>query len=175
MMRLAAAALVVVAAGFPLAVYPAAPVTWLALTALLAGGAGVALLSVPMVSAGGALALIAYAAALLIARPEIDSVSAIALGATLTLLLSIVHFAGRTAGAEVSGAVVAAQAREWIVAVAVGILAAVALPLAGALMAPGLRGASLPVTIAAAALGAAVAMAGVIALVVARREPSATR
>jgi len=170
MMRLAAAALVLVAAAFPLAVYPAAPVTWLVLGAVLAGGAGVALRLVPVVTVAGALALIAHTVALLIARPALDPVSAIALGATLTLLLLVVHFAARVEGAGLGASLMAAQVREWLMALAVGVLAATLLMLGGVTVARGFQRAALPVVIAAAALGAALAMAGVIALVAARRR-----
>ena len=52
--------------------------------------------SVPLVTAGP-LALIAYALALLVAGPAADPLIAVALGATLVLLLALVHFAGRVA------------------------------------------------------------------------------
>jgi len=172
MMRVVAVALLLVVTAVPLAVYPAAPVTWLALAALLAGGAGVALLSPPIVTAGGALALIAYAVALLIARPALDPPGAITLGVALTLLVSSVHFAGRVHGAALGPSVVVTQVREWLRAAATGVLAAAILALAGAAAASGLRGASLPVVIAGAALGAGLAMAGVIVLLAARREPA---
>ncbi len=172
MMRLVAAALLLVVTALPLAVYPAAPVTWLALAALLAGGAGVALLSPPVVTVGGALALIAYAAALLIERPALDPPGAIALGVALTLLLSCVHFAGRVHGAALGPSVMATQVREWLRAAAAGVLAAATFALAGVAVASGFHGASLPVVIAAAALGAGLAMAGAIALLAARREPA---
>ena len=170
MMRLAAAALVLVAAAVPLAVYPAAPVTWLAFAAVLAGGAGVALWSVPVVTVAGALALIAHTVALLIARPALDPVGAAAFGATLTLLLLVVHFASRVDGAALGASLMAAQVREWLMALAGGVLAAALLLLGGVTVARGFQRASLPVVIAAAALGAALAMAGVIALVAARRR-----
>jgi len=175
MMRLVAAALVLIVVAFPLAVHPAAPVTWLVVAALLAAGAGVALLSVPVVTAGGALALIAHAVALLIARPALDPVGAIALGVTLTLLLSVVHFAARAEGAVLGPSVVASQVREWVVAAGLGVVAAAVLAGAGAALAGAFRGAALPMVIALAALGAAVAVAGAVALIAARREPRATR
>ena len=174
MMRLAACALVLVAAALPLAIYPAAPVTWLALGALLAGGAGVALRSAPTVTVGGALALIAHAVALLIVRPAFDPVGAIALGATLTLLVLVVHFTARVHGAALGASVVTWQVRAWLLVLAVGVLAAAVLTLTGTALASGLRAASLPMVVVAAALGAGVAMAGVIALLAARRRPSAT-
>ena len=171
MMRPAAGALVLVAAAFPLGIYPAAPVTWLALGVLLSGGAGVALRSAPMVTVGGALALIAHAVALLVVRPAFDPVSAIALGATLTLLVLVVHFAARVHGAAVGASVVTRHVREWLLLLAAGGLAAALLTLTGTALATVFRAASLPMVVVAAALGAGVAMAGVIALLAARRPP----
>lgn len=173
MMRIVSAGLLLVVLAFPLNVYPGPPVTWLAAAALVAAGAGVALLSVPMVTVGGTLALIAHAVALLIARPAADPVGAITLGAVLTLLLLVVHFAARTAGAGIGAGVVGAQVREWILAVALGIVVAVVLALGGTTLAAALHRASLPVVVGAAALGAAVAMAGVVALVANRQPPPA--
>ena len=173
MMPLAAGALVLVAAAYPLGIYPAAPVTWLALGVLLSGGAGVALRSGPMVTVGGALALIAHAVALLIVRAPFDPVSAIALGATLTLLVLVVNFAARVHGAALGASVVTWQVREWLLVVVVGGLAAAVLTLTGTALATVFRAASLPMVVAAAALGAGLAMAGVIALLAARRQPPA--
>jgi len=173
MMRVASAGLLLGVLAFPVTVYPAPPVTWLAAAALVAAGAGVALLSVPMVTVGGTLALIAHAVALPIARPAADPAGAITLGAALTLLPLVVHFAARTAGAGIGTAVVGAHVREWMVAVALGILVAVVLALGGTTLAAALHRASLPVVVVAAALGAGVAIAGVVALVANRRPPPA--
>jgi len=175
MMRLVAAALLLAAAAFPFAVYPAAPVTWLVLAALLAGGAGVALLSGPLVTAGGALALIAHAVALLIARAAIDPVGATTLGVTLTLLLLLVHFAGRVDGAVLGPGVLISQVRDWLVVAGVGVVAAGVLTAGGAALAGGLGGVTVPVMIAAAVLGAALTAAGVAALVAAREDPMSGR
>jgi hypothetical protein len=164
-MRLAALALLVVVLAFPVAAYPAAPVTWLALAALLAGIAGVTLAWVPLVTVGGTLALIAHAVALLIARPATDVAGAITLGTAVTLLPLVVHFTARTTGAGVGAGVVAAQVREWTRVMAAGIVLAAALATGGAMLAAVVQRASLPVVIAVAALGAGTATAGVVALV----------
>jgi predicted Co/Zn/Cd cation transporter (cation efflux family) len=174
MLRLAAGVLVAVLVAIPLAVLPAAPVTWLAMAALGVGGAGVLVLSVPMVTTGASLALIAYASALVIAGPAVDPVAAIAVGATLVLLLALVHFAGRVQGAALGPAVIAAQVRHWLVIVALGAAAAVGLTAGGVVLGPTLRGASMPVVVVAAALGALMTTAGVIALVTARKDLPAT-
>ena len=168
MMRLASAILVAVLAALPLSVLSAPPITWLAVAALIVGGAGVAVLSVPVVTAGASLALIAYTLALVIARAAVDPITAIALGATLVLLLALVHFAGHVHGAAVAASVVASQIRQWLAIVTVGIAAALVLTAGGVVMSGALRGAPLPVVVAAAALGALLAAAGVIALVTTR-------
>jgi hypothetical protein len=173
MMRLAAAILVAVLAAFPLGVLSAPPVAWLAVAALVAGGAGVIALSVPVVTAGASLALIAYALALVIARAAVDPVAAIAFGATLVLLLALVHFASHVHGAAVAVSVVAARIRQSLAIVAVGIAAALGLTAGGAALGGALRDAPLPVVVVAAALGALLAAAGVIALVTTRETGAA--
>ena len=174
MTRLAAAGLFLVVLAFPVAVYPAPPVTWIASVAALAGAAGVVLLAVPALTVGGALALVAYAVALLIARPPADPPGAIVFGAALTLLPLVVHFAARTAGAAVGAGVVAGQLREWALVVATGVVVAAALAVVGTSLAAVVQRASPPLVVAAAAGGAGVAMAGVVALLVRRREPRDT-
>ena len=176
MIRLAAAVLLLLVVAFPLAVLPLAPVTWLAGAALGVGGAGVALLSVGIVTTGAALAVIAYALALVIAQPAPDPLTAGALGATLVVLLALVHLGGRVQRAAVGAGVMAGQARQWAGVAATGVLAAAAVTLGGAALGPTLRGATLPVVVAAAALGVLLAGAGVIALVTAREDaPPADR
>jgi predicted Co/Zn/Cd cation transporter (cation efflux family) len=169
MMHLAALVLVAVLVAIPLAVLPAAPVTWLAILAFGVGGAGVIVRSTPIVTTGASLALIAYASALVIAGPAVDPVAAIAVGAALVLLLALVHFAGRVQGAALGPTVLASQVRHWLMIVALGAAAAGALTAGGVVLGPTLRGASLPVVVVAAALGALMTTAGVIALVTARR------
>jgi hypothetical protein len=161
---------VAVLAAFPLSVLSAPPVTWLAVAALGVGGAGVAALSVPVVTAGASLALIAYTLALVMARAAVDPIAAIALGATLVLLLALVHFAGHVHGAAVAVSVVASRIRQSLAIVAVGIAAALVLTAGGAALSGALRDAPLPVVVAAAALGALLAAAGVIALVTTRER-----
>jgi len=173
MTRLAAAVLLLVLVAFPLAVLPLAPVTWLAGAALGVGGAGVALLSVGIVTTGAALAVIAYALGLVIAHPAPDPLTAGALGATLVVLLAVVHLGGRVQGAALGAGVMAGQARQWAGVVAAGVLAASVITLGGTALGPVLRGATLPVVVAAAALGVLLAGAGVFALVTAREDAAA--
>lgn len=172
MMRLAAAALVAVLVAFPLAARPAAPITWLTVVALAVGGVGVSGLSVTLVTIGGALALIAYALALVLAQPAVDPVAATAFGATLVLLLALVHFAAHVRGAALGRAVVAGQIRHWLAVVGASVVTAAGLTAVGALLAPALQGATLPMVVAIAALGALLTAAGVIALTTREGPPS---
>ncbi|HEX9822032.1 MAG TPA: hypothetical protein VGD07_20730 [Methylomirabilota bacterium] len=173
MLRAAALSLVAVLVAFPLAVLPSPPVSWLAGAALAVAGAGVVARLVPLVTAGGSLALIAYALALVIARPEAGPVAATAFGATLVLLLALVHFAGRVRGAAVGPSVIASQVRQWLAIVAAGFVAAGALTAGGAVLGPALGGTPLPVVVVAAGLGALIAVAGIVVLVSGRKNPPA--
>jgi hypothetical protein len=166
MMRLAALVLLAILAALPLSIRPSSPaVTWLATAALLVGGVGVIAWSVPVVTAAGSLIVIAYALALVVAGPAADPLAATALGATLVLLLALVHFAGRARGAVLGPSVVAAQARQWLAVAGLGAVAAVALTAAAVPLGAALRSATLPVVVIASALGAVLTVAGVIALV----------
>lgn len=172
MMRLAALALLAVVVAFPVSVMPAAPVTWLAILAVAVGGLGVIVLVVSLVTAAGALTLIAYALALALARPAVDPVAATGFGATLVLLLALVHFAARVHGAALGPAVVAVQIRQWLVVVAAGVVAAAGLTAGAALLGPGLVGATLPVAVVVATLGALLVVAAVIALTTRESPPA---
>ena len=167
MMRLAAVVLVAVVAGIPLEILAAPPVTWLAGAALVIGSVGALALSMPLVTAGASLALIAYTLALTAARPVADPIASVVFGGTLVLLLALVHFAGRIDGALVGPGVIAGQLRRWLGIVALGAVAAGGLAVGGAVLGPILVGASLPVVVVAAAMGAVLTVAGVIALVTA--------
>ena len=172
MMRLAALVLLAVLAALPLAVRPSTPpVTWLAAVALVVGGVGVLAWSVPLVTAAGSLVVIAYALALVVAGPAADALIAIALGATLVLLLAIVHLGGRVRGAFLGPSVIAAQARQWLAVVGAGVVVAVGLTAAAAPLGGALRGASLPVVVVAAALGAVLTVAGLITLMAREASP----
>jgi hypothetical protein len=170
MMRLAAAVLVAIVAGFPLAVMPGPPVSWLAAASLVMSGVGVLLLSVPLVTVGGSLALIGYAVALLIVRAPVDPLAAAGFGAALVVVLALVHFAGRVDGALVGSAVVATQVRQWLAVAAAGVVAAIALTAGAAVLGAALAGATLPLAVAAATHGALLTVAGVIALTT-REDP----
>jgi len=85
-------------------------------------------------------------------------------------VLALVHFGARVRGAVVGASVIVAQARQWLAVVGLSIVAAVALTAAAAPLGVALRGATLPVVVIAAALGAVLTVGGVIALV-AREGP----
>lgn len=172
MLRAAALLLMAVLVAFPMAVLPSPPVTWLVVVALVVGSAGVVALSVPLVTAGASVVLIAYALALAIARPAVHGLAATACGVTFVLLLALVHFAGRVQGATIGAAVIASQLRQWLAIGAVGVVAAGVLMVGGTALGPVIGGASLPVVVVGAALGALLTAAGVIALVTRRDAPS---
>jgi hypothetical protein len=172
MMRLAAAIMLAVLATLPLTVLSSPPVTWVVVAALVTGGAGVAALSVPLVTLGGSLVLIAYTLALVIVRPAVDPALATALGATLVLLLALVNIAAHLGRAVIAPSVIAAQIRQWVVIVAVGAVVAAVLAVAATALAPVLQGATLPVVVAVAGLGAVLTVAGLIALLRAPVAPS---
>ena len=64
---------------------------------------------------------------------------------------------------------IAVQVRQWLLVVAIGVLAAAALAGAGTALAVTLEGVTLPLVVVAATLGAVLTMAGVIALVTSSR------
>lgn len=165
--RLTALALMAMLAGLPLTVVPSPSLYLgaLATLALVVGGAGALAASVPLATGGGALALIEYALALAVARPDPDLVTGTAVGLALVLLPASVHFASRTRGAALLPPVLRSQARHWLALVALGALAAAVVAVGGEALAFALRGTALPVVVAASALGALTAVAGVIALV----------
>jgi hypothetical protein len=164
MIRLAAAVLLLGVVALPLSVWPAPPVTWLAAAALAAGGLGVLAWSPSLVTVAGALVLIAYTAALVIAEAPSRAAPSIGLGAALVLLLTVVHFGGRIRGAMLGRSVIAAQVRQWLTVTGLGIAAAAGLVTAAPSVGALLAGAPMPVVISAAALGAVLAVAGIVAL-----------
>jgi hypothetical protein len=164
MIRLAIGVLVALVAGIPLAILPAAPVSWLAVVAAATGGVGVLALSVSLVTASASLSLIAYALALSWARPAADPVVSVILGGALVLVLALTHFARGSEGAMLGPGVIAGLIRHWLAIVGLGVAAALVLVLGAVVLVPLVAGASLPVVVVAGALGAALTVAGVIAL-----------
>jgi hypothetical protein len=167
MLRPAALVLLVILGAIPVAVLPEAPVTWVAVVAMIVGGAGVMVLAVRIVTAGASLGVIAYALALALARPPLDPAAAMAFGATLVLLLALVHFAARVRGAVVAPAVGRAQVRQWLVTVALGLGAAMVVTLGAAALRPSVGGVTLPVIVVGTALGTLLAAAAIVALLAA--------
>ena len=167
-LRLAAVALMAILAGLPLSILPSLGA--LAALALVVGGAGAIAASVPLATAGGALALIEYALALVVAGPDRDPVTGTAIGVGLVLLLASIHFASLTRGAAVGYPVTRSQARHWLSIVALGTVGAAVFTLGGEALALALRGAAFPLVVAASTLGALMTVAGVIALVTAPRR-----
>jgi hypothetical protein len=164
-LRLVAAALLAIVVAIPFGILPAAPVTWLAVVALGVGGAGVITRSTTVVTVAGAVALIGHAVALLLARPTGALLDGLALGAALVLLLAVVHFAERAADADLGAGVMAAQVRQWLGTVLLGVVVALALLAGAAAIAGAIIGATLPVVVIAATIGAALVVAGVVVLV----------
>src|SRR5262249_3201794 len=89
MMRAAAAILVAVLGAFPLSVLFAPPITWLAVAALVVGGTGVVLLSMPLVTAGASVALIAYTAPLVMAEAAVGLLAALPIAPTPASLVAL--------------------------------------------------------------------------------------
>jgi hypothetical protein len=170
MTRAAAVLLVAAVVAFPLTAFPAAPVTWLAGAALAIGVLGASALSVPLVTAGAAVALVAHALALVLTRAPADPIAGTALGATLVLLLAVVHLAARTHGAAVGLGVVAGQVRQWLAVALAGVAVAMALATAAALLGPAILGASLPIVIITGVVGAVLTASGLVALLTTREE-----
>ena len=164
-LRLTAVALMATLVGLPLTILPTPYLGALAALALVVGGAGAIAASVPLATAGGALALIEYALALVVARPDPDPVTGTVVGAGLVLLLATIHFASLTRGAAVGYPVIRSQARHWLAIVALGVVGATVLTVGGEALAFVLRGAALPVVVAVSAVGALLTVAGVVALV----------
>ena len=164
MTRLVAFALLLVVVALPLTVLPSPHLCWLLVPASLVGGLGVVALSAPVTTAGAAVALIAYAVALLIERPPPDLVVATLLGSALVLLLTVVHFARRVHGAAVSPAALRSEIREWSMTVAAGVLAVGVLTIAGTALRLLLPDAAAALVIVGA-LGALMAVVGVTAFV----------
>jgi hypothetical protein len=166
-LRLAAVTLMAALAGLPLSVLPSPVLGALAALALLVGGAGALAASVPLATAGGTLALVEYALALVVARPDPAPVTATAIGVGLFLLLASVHFASQTRGAALGDSVIRAQARHWLARAALGAVGATVLTVGGEALALALRGAALPLVVVASAVGALMTVIGVVALVTA--------
>jgi hypothetical protein len=163
-MRFVAFALLLALVALPLAVLPSLPLAWLAVPGFIIGVVGVIALSVPLVTAGAALALIEYTLALTITKTPVDVVTAAGFGAAVFLLLQLVHFAGRVHGATIGSAVIASQIRHWLAIVGIASAVTIVLTIGAPAVRLALTGVPLPLVVVAGALGALVTIGGVIAL-----------
>jgi hypothetical protein len=168
--RLTALSLMAMLAWLPLTILPEPFLGALAALALAVGGAGALAPNVSFATGGGTLALIEYTLALVLGRPDPDPLTGTITGVGLVLLLASVHFASRTHGAALGYPVLRSQARHWLGVVALGVVGAAVLTLGGEALALALRGAALPVVVAASAVGALMTVVGVIALVTTSRR-----
>jgi hypothetical protein len=121
-MRRVATLLGLVLVGLPLVASPSWLIAGPGVLAALLIAAGIIALSAPLVTAGIAVSLIEYTLALWIGTRPLDPLTAVALGATLVLLLQVVDFARRFRGARVDPAVVAGQIRYWLRTGMVGVM-----------------------------------------------------
>jgi hypothetical protein len=114
----------------------------------------------PVVTAGAALTLIQYTAAL-VGTPA-NLASAIGLGVVLVLLLDVSEFVGRFHGAALGPRVLRRQARHWIASGALGTLAAAGLAAVPALVRIGGPPALPPLLAVIGALVTALGVAGAV-------------
>lgn len=159
MIRVTAGLLALFVVGFPLLRAPGSVTELLGLIAATLCAGGILSLSIPLLAAGAALAVVEYAFASLAAGGPPDVLGALAFGAALSLLVQTVGFAARFRGASVGPRVIRAQVRTWAGTGAAGI--GIGLALAGGAGAVWLRlpSAAFPVV---AALGLVVAFVGVV-------------
>lgn len=137
-MRRAAAALAVLLASLPVAMWPSPAVATVAAASLALSLAGVAMRVSPLVVGGVSLGWVAYVIALATTSTGLDLASAIAMGTGSFLLLETVDFAGRFHAVPLPRRVIVAQVRWWLlfclavaglVVVAAGLATVVAQPL----------------------------------------------
>ncbi len=113
-MRPLAAVLALVLVALPLLVHASELVAEVTAVAALLCAAGILTLSIPVLTAGSALALIGYAVAVRLSAGPPNLPTALAFGIALVLLLEVVDFTGRFRGAVVAPSVFVAQARFWL-------------------------------------------------------------
>lgn len=164
-MRLVAILIAAALGGLPLTVLPSPVLGWLAVPGFVAGTAGVIARSVPLVTVSASLAMIEYALALVVAGAPVDVVTATGFGAALFVLLELAHLAGRMHGAAVGRAVIVLHLRHWMVIVALGAVTSVVLAIGATALRLAVAGTSLPLAVIASAVGALLAVAGVLARV----------
>jgi hypothetical protein len=106
-----------------------------------------------------------------IAQPPVDPVAAIGVGVDAVVLLALVQFAGHAQGALLGPAVLTGRLRQWLAAAGLGAAVTGALVAVATLLGLVLHGVAVPVVVAAAALGALLAMVGLVALMTAAPAP----
>jgi len=158
-MRHVAALLGLVLVGLPLVVTPSWVIVVPAAVAALLIAAGILALSTPLVTGGIAVGLVEYTLALWLGGRPLDSVTAVALGAVLLLLLQVVDFARRFRGAAVHASVVTRQVRYCLRIGLLGVMLGVVVGGLATGLAPALPPVGYPVLAALGALAAFVAIA----------------
>jgi hypothetical protein len=174
-MRIAICVLITALTGAPLAMLPSPFVAWLVVPAVLLAIAGAVLLSVPLVTASAAVALIEYATVLVVTNAPVDVVAGFAFGIGLLLVLELVHFASRVQRAALGPSVLASQVRSWLSIIGVGAVTTLVLTAAGASLRIALAGTVLPIVVGASALGALATSAGLILLLTRRGQGPSSR
>jgi hypothetical protein len=166
-MRHVAALLGLVLVGLPLVVTSSWVLVAPGAVAALLIATGILTLSTPVVTAGIAMSLVEYTLALWIETRPLDTLTAVALGAALVLLLQVVDFARRSRGAQVNPAVITGQIRYWLRTGILGVTLGLAVTGLATGFVPPLPPAAFPVL---ATVGALMAVLGVARLLV-RRDP----
>lgn len=171
MMRHVAAVLGFIIVGLPVEVTP----SWIVVApgAVAAGlfTAGIVTLSLRLVSLGIAASLVEYTVALSLGTRALDSVTAVALGAAIVLLLQVVDFVQRFRGAAVAAAVTASQIRYWVRLGILGVSLGLFVSALGITLAPALPAPAYPML---EAVGAFIAVASVARLLLRRDAASSS-
>jgi hypothetical protein len=170
MIRYAAAIPTAVLVGVPLWTAPTLPVILIAAVAGLFCAVG--LLSLPLVTVGGSLALIDYALAAWLSGQGVDVIGAAGFGLALVFLLDLTEFARRFRGAEIAAAVQRTQIAFWLGRAAGAVAAVALLTLVGAAFAYTIPVLGRPVV---SGLGAALAFAAAMRAGIVRRGRSPAR
>jgi hypothetical protein len=154
----------------PVGLLPVRPIATLAALAGLLCVTGVLWRSIALVSAGGTVALVAYALALWLAASPLDMPGTLAFGVALWLIVNGTDFARRFHGASVHRSAVRRQLRYWVEVTATSSMVVIVFDVLARLLA---FAAPQPVYAVIAALGALGAVMGVVGML--RRETSDVR
>ena len=159
MIRAAAGLLALFAIGYPLGVMPGVSAALLGVVAGTLCAAGILGRIRALVALGAGVAMVEYALALLLASGPQDPVGALGFGVALSLLLQTVDFEVRFRGAVVERQAVQAHVREWLETGAVAVVLGLLLTGLGG---GGMIRLPVPVYPVVAALGALLALLGVV-------------